>query len=196
MCLCMFYVLFFIFLFFVVFFFLLFYVIFTVVFCVSILLIHAIGDYHAQFYKLVNILQNTVHDEYPYPFNIYGMDLRGHGNSSGIHGRFTIKEWREDIQLVVTRIKQDYPHVPLIVIGADMVKYEKKNTHMLTSICFSFFYLQFCRFVVYFPLTFPTKGKKLHASYEKNCFVLHAIMHCLCVITSPKNCAIIPSGCC
>lgn len=85
------------------------------------LLIHGIGNYHGQYNNFVKTIQSKQQQNKSLPMNIYGLDLRGHGHSSGTKGIFTLQQWLQDVTSVTNVIKQKYPKVPLIVIGADMV---------------------------------------------------------------------------
>lgn len=77
-------------------------------------LVHGLGGHSG-------ILRNVVEYLVPQGYEVYAMDLRGHGRSQGQRGYINSwTEFREDLQAFIQRIRQQRAHCPLILWGHSM----------------------------------------------------------------------------
>ncbi len=76
-----------------------------------VVLIHGLGGHSG-------ILGNVVEYLVPQGYEVYAMDLRGHGRSQGQRGHINAwQEFREDLRAFLQQIRQHQAHCPLILWG-------------------------------------------------------------------------------
>jgi long-chain acyl-CoA synthetase len=76
-----------------------------------VVLIHGLGGHSG-------ILGNVVEYLVPQGYEVYAMDLRGHGRSQGQRGHINHwQEFREDLRIFLQQIRQQQAHCPLILWG-------------------------------------------------------------------------------
>ncbi|MFM6106529.1 MAG: alpha/beta fold hydrolase, partial [Sphaerospermopsis kisseleviana] len=77
-------------------------------------LVHGLGG-HSGLYK--NIIENLL----PQQYAVYGLDLRGHGQSPGQRGYInTWSEFRNDVRTFLKMMQQQQPQIPIFLFGHSM----------------------------------------------------------------------------
>lgn len=77
-------------------------------------LVHGLGG-HSGLYK--NIIEHLL----PQQYAVYGLDLRGHGQSPGQRGYInTWSEFRDDVRTFLKMIQQQQPQIPIFLFGHSM----------------------------------------------------------------------------
>ena len=80
---------------------------------ILVVMVHGIGE-HSGCY--VHLAQKFVDQS----IGFLAYDLRGHGRSTGVRGHATLKDLKDDLNVIIENMREKFPNIPIVLLGHSM----------------------------------------------------------------------------